>query len=143
MSMVVIALLMRAWIVEMKQYAAQPRLLADDVQVISTGGRHLSNFEYAYNKTHLHLEEMGAIISPQKCNAFSSDPTSREWLRNYQWRRLGKLDAVIADCRDLGAHFNATVARLVGATLTQRMWKTANSTERLDKIKAPYEKQSP
>ena len=51
MSVVVIALLMRAWIVEMKHYAVQPRLLADDLQIISTGERHLKHFEYAYNQT--------------------------------------------------------------------------------------------
>ena len=87
MSMAVIALLMRAWIVEMKQLAVSPRLLADDLQLISTGSRHANNFELAYNRTHLHLEEMGAKIAPQKCSTFSSGKSTREWLRKLKWRR--------------------------------------------------------
>ena len=41
MSMAVIALMMRAWIVEMQRCAVSPRLLADDLQLLSTGERHL------------------------------------------------------------------------------------------------------
>ena len=43
MSMAVIALLMRAWIIKMKQLGVSPRLLADDPQIVSTGGRHATN----------------------------------------------------------------------------------------------------
>ena len=91
----------------------QPRLLADDLQIMSTGERHLRNFQFAYNRTHLHLEKMGAAIAPQKCNTFSSEGSAREWLREHRWRRLGKRVSVINDCRDLGAHFNATGRRKV------------------------------
>ena len=71
MMMTVIALMMRAWIVQMKELAVNPRLLADDLQLVSTGARHLENFQYACSKSHLHLEEMGARIAPDKCNTFS------------------------------------------------------------------------
>ena len=108
MSMAVVALMMRACIKEMQHYAVEPRLLADDLQIASTRERHLSNFEFAYNRTHLHLEKMGARIAPSKCNTFSSETKSREWLRKHQWRRLGRKVEVVNNCRDLGAHFNAT-----------------------------------
>ena len=108
MSMAVVALLMRAWIVQMRQLAVSPRLLADDLQLVSTGARHLDHFQYAYSKTHLHLEEMGARIAPGKRNTFSSNNAARNWLRKHKWRRLGTKVEVISDCRDLGAHFNAT-----------------------------------
>ena len=103
MSMAVIALLMRAWVGEMKQLAVNPRLLADDLQILSTGSRHAKHFELAYNRTHLHLEEMGARIAPQKCNSFSSDAATREWLRQVKWRRFGRKVQVVNDCRDLGS----------------------------------------
>ena len=131
MSMAVVALIMRAWIKEMQHYAVRPRLLADDLQILSTGERHLGNFEFAYNRTHLHLERLGAKIAPAKCNTFSSDAKSREWLRQHQWRRLGRKVEVVNNCRDLGAHFNAVGGKMVGTTLTQRMWTTARSTGRL------------
>ena len=124
----------------MKHYAVQPRLLADDLQILSTGGRHLEIFRYAYDKTHLHLQQMGAEVAPQKCNTFSSENSARQWLREHKWRRSGRKVSVVNDCRDLGAHFNATGGRKVGTTVTQRMWKTARSTDRLAKVKAPYGK---
>ena len=58
MSMMVVALLLRPWLIQMKGMGMQPRILADDLQVISTGSRHLEHFEYAYSKTHEHLEDM-------------------------------------------------------------------------------------
>ena len=60
LSMMVVAIIMRAWIMQMRSLAVKPRLLADDLQLISTGSRHLHHFEYAFNKTHAHLEDMGA-----------------------------------------------------------------------------------
>ena len=140
MSMAVVALLMRAWIMEMRHCAVQPRLLADDIQTYSTGGRRLENFRYAYDRTHLHLQQMGANVAPNKCNTFSSEASARKWLKEHRWRRVGKKISVINDCRDLGAHFNATGGKKVGATVTQRMWKTARPTDRLAKIRAPYSK---
>ena len=69
MSMAVIALLKRAWIVQMKQYVVSPRVLADELQLISTGERHLEHFEYAFCKTWEHA-------SPRK-NATHSLLTKR------------------------------------------------------------------
>ena len=64
--MAVIALLMSAWIGQIKQLAVSPRLLADDLQLSCTGARHLDHFDYAYIKTHLHSEEMVARIAPRQ-----------------------------------------------------------------------------
>ena len=46
----------------------------------------------------------------------------------------------MTDCRDLGAHRNATEGRWYGETLTSRMLQVADETERLNRIKAPYVK---
>ena len=110
------------------------------MQVISTGTRHLEHFQYAFSKTHEHLEDMGAKIAPQKCYVFSSEKPAREWLRKHKWRRLKKQVPVINDCRDLGAHFNVKQDARYGTTLTDRLKGAADGTEKLDYFKAPCEK---
>ena len=110
----------------------QPRILADDLQVISTGARHLDHFEYAFTKTQEHLEDMGAKVAPHKCYAFSSDRKAREWLKVHRWRRLRRKIKVINHCRDLGAHFNVSEHAQYGSTLTDRPKDAAQITGRLD-----------
>ena len=54
LSMAIVALLMRAWVLEMKSYAVMARVLADDMQVTAKGPNHLDHFAHAFDKTHLH-----------------------------------------------------------------------------------------
>ena len=110
------------------------------MQVISTGTRHLSHFQYAFNKTQEHLEDMGARIAPHKCYAFSSKNGAREWLRKHVWRRLRKRIPVINNCSDLGAHFNVSEEVRYGTTLSERLREAAESTDKLNFFRAPYEK---
>ena len=140
MSMMVVAILLRPWILQMRQLAVQPRILADDLQIISTGTRHLEHFQYAFTKTHEHIADMGAKIAPHKCYVFTSEKKEREWLRKHKWRRLKKRIPVINDCRDLGAHFNVSQEARYGTTLTDRLNGAAEGTEELDYFKAPHEK---
>ena len=84
LSMMVTALQMRPWIMQMKSMAVKPRILADDLQIFATGPRHLEWFTHAFDKTHLHLQDMGARIAPQKSLTFSSNNTARQWLRKHQ-----------------------------------------------------------
>ena len=91
------------------------------------------------NKTHEHLQMMGARIAPKKSLTFSSCPTSRKWLREHKWRRIQTKIPVINDYRDVGAHLNATKVRKVGTTLSKRMQAATSSTERLNFFRAPYE----
>ena len=77
MSMMVTSLLLRAWIVQMRGYAVKPRVLADDLQILSQGPNHLKNFEYAFSKTHKHIEGMGGRLAPKKSITFASDESSR------------------------------------------------------------------
>ena len=123
-SMMVTALLLRPWFVQMKHLAVEPRLLADDLQVISTGTRHAEHFQHAFDKTHERLEDLGAKLAPTKSMTFSSELATRSWLRTHRWRRLGKVVKVVTDCRDIGAHFNATNGIRRGTTLSTRMKET-------------------
>ena len=97
------------------------RILADDLQIISTGTRHLTHFQYAFSKTHEHLEDMGAKVAPTKCIAFSTCKAAREWLKKHIWRRLKMEVKVVSNGRDLGAHFNISDKARFGTTLTDRM----------------------
>ena len=63
----------------MRSYAVQPRVLADDLQIISTGSRHLEHFELALNRSHKHLKDMGARIAPDKSMTFPVDPVLNEF----------------------------------------------------------------
>ena len=89
-SMMNVALLMRPWMMQMKACAATPRILADDLQILTTGPRHHENLTYAFDLTHKHMEDMGARIAPTKSVTFASNSTSRKWLREHRWRKLGK-----------------------------------------------------
>ena len=47
MSMMVVALLTRPWIIQMRRAAVEPRVLADDLLIMATGDNSLKLFEYA------------------------------------------------------------------------------------------------
>ena len=156
-SMMVVALLSRAWIMQMRDYDVTPRVLADDLLILATdteqaGGHlagnaeaaqgHLAKAVAAFDATHGHLQDLGAKIAPKKCYAFTSCTTSRSWLRQHRWGRLDKVITVVNDTRDLGAHLNATVNKMVGTTLTQRMIKMTTKTNALNMHKADYDKKA-
>ena len=63
--MMIVALLLRAWALEMKEMGLHPRVLADDLQVVATGEQHLDDFVAGFDATHKHLESMGATLTPQ------------------------------------------------------------------------------
>ena len=68
--MMITALLLRPWISQMTELGVHPRVMADDLQVVARGADHLRDYTDAMDKTHLHLQDMGAKVSPQKCLSF-------------------------------------------------------------------------
>ena len=135
--MMLTALLMRPWMEQMKEAAATPRILADDLQIITAGPRHLENLRYAFDLTHEHMEDMGAKIAPSKSVTFASNITSRKWLRNHKWRRLGKKVPLQTDMRDLGGHMNTAEKASI--------WYNTNreDEENTGKCENPPEKEGP
>ena len=69
-SMMVTAMMMRPWLVQMKQAAVVPRILADDLQILARGANRLNRFENASDATHKHLYDMGARVAPKKSVVF-------------------------------------------------------------------------
>ena len=62
---------------QMRSMAVKPRVLADDLQILATGPRHLELFEQAFDSTHEHLEDLGAKMAPNKSMTFSSEAVAR------------------------------------------------------------------
>ena len=75
LSMAFVAILLRPWLVHMKELSAKPRALADDILLITTGPNARDTFNIAFNATLVHLQDMGARISSDKSNFFLWTPT--------------------------------------------------------------------
>ena len=132
MSMMVLALLLRPWIIDMKNRELHPRTLADDVLLLAnshptapTHLHHCTKFVEGFQQTLIFFSDLGAKISPTKSLAFSSDPSTRHTLRSLIWTPIGKCIQVLNDTRDLGTHLNA-LTTLRGTTLTQRLHDTSD-----------------
>ena len=54
------ALLMRPWIMLMRNNEVTPRVLADDLYVTAFGQSHASKFVKAIDLTHQYINDMGA-----------------------------------------------------------------------------------
>ena len=80
MSMMVVAFVMRAWLIMMKTMSVLPRVLADDVLLMTRGRSMLAVFARALNATHAYLHAMGAKVASAKSYNFASMKTAREWL---------------------------------------------------------------
>ena len=81
MSMMITSLLLRAWDIQIKEMDIKPRILADDLQLMSTGEDHLAKFVGGFDATHKHLMDLGAKLAPKKSITWSSCVASRKWLR--------------------------------------------------------------
>ena len=79
MSMMITSLLLRAWVMQMRDLDVLPRILADDLQLMATsedGRNHLELFKCGFDATHLHLEDLGARLAQEKCITWSSNVAS-------------------------------------------------------------------
>ena len=111
LSMTVVALIMRPWIMIMRTYAGiSCFILADDVLILGTGLKMLSNFSKALNATHEYLHLMGAKVAPDKSYNFASCKKARSWLKNTLWKHIDSGIEVIQDFRYLGAHLTSAKA---------------------------------
>ena len=101
-SMMIVALIMKPWILEMRRLGARGRILADDIFVAATGIRHRELFIAGYQETHEYLERMGAKMAPSKSYVFSPEPATMRALREMWWPGMRAHVDVIHHTRDLG-----------------------------------------
>ena len=83
--MMFIALLKRPWTVAMDTMNAVPRILADDLMILTHGTQHLIKMQEALNFTHQFLQDMGATVAPKKSFVFCSNSRARKWFANHTW----------------------------------------------------------
>ena len=62
-SMMITSLLLRPSVMQMKSLKVIPRILADDLQLMTTGRHHLRRFVRGFNTLHQHLEDLGARLA--------------------------------------------------------------------------------
>ena len=142
LSTMITTLLLRAWIMQMESLAAHAKVLGDDLQILCAGPNDLKIFEDTFTKTHKRLKDMGAKLAPSKSPTFSTDDATMDWLRTHRWRRPGRTVEVKTGCRHLGAQLNTASIRWYGETLATRMQQVGQETDRLSRIKAPYDKKT-
>ena len=108
LSMCVIAFFLRPWLLQMERLGAMPRTLADDVLLLTKGGRALNLFHEAFNQTIQHLYKLCGRVAPAKSLVFVTVSHHRQWLKRHVWVPLRQGIIVVFHFRDLGAQFNAT-----------------------------------
>ena len=121
LPMMIVAMIMRPWIMLMRNYTnVVCYILADDVLITAAGEQMYNSFVSALNETHDYLQQMGARIAPDKSFNFASHPKAREWLERTLWPMIGQGIEVVNDFRYLGSHLSAR-ASLKSSTLTKRL----------------------
>ena len=138
MSMMVVALIMRPWVMLMQSCGALCYLLADDVLILTHGPQMLDKFVKALDTTHCYLQQMGATIAPDKSFNLASNDNASRWLQNTLWSGIQGGIQVVADFRYLGAHLCAK-ASLKSSTLTARLDKAMQQLSRLQHVPAEAE----
>ena len=119
-SMTQLAFLLAPWTQQIRALRAIPGSLADDLMVIALGEDHEQIFKSAYSATISYLHAIGAKVTSKKCFTFSTEPSTREELRDHYWTHLCARISTATSFRDLGGHLN--VGRTMSAaTLTARI----------------------
>ena len=111
LSMCFLALLLRPWTVAMERISAIPRILADDLLILTAYIHHCQNMHQAADLTHQILHDMGAQVASSKSFMFSNRKGARKWYRGHIWKHLNTTIQVVTNVRDLGGTINTGAAK--------------------------------
>ena len=129
-SMTMVALIMRSWILEMRNFTGIAcYILADDVLIISTGIKMANTFVNALNAAQKYLHMMGAKVAPDKSYNFASSNKVRRWLKTTLWEQTDSSIEVITDPRYLGAHL--TTRQATSSSTLDKRWDNSKLQLRL------------
>ena len=110
--MMIVALIMRPWIIEMRQIPSTiAYILADDVMVLTAGPNMARGVADAIDGTHAYLHDLGAKVAPDKSYNFSSSNVVRSCLESTWWEGIQSKIEVNKDFRYLGAHITSSNKR--------------------------------
>ena len=104
LSMMLIALSLRPWVLIIRSIGVQSRILADGILILAEGPEHESLFLNAYNATFRFLLDTGAEPAPSNSTVFSTVRTTRAKLRIHVWEPIGLTVQFVLHARDLGSH---------------------------------------
>ena len=139
LSMLMVALLMRAWVSKMKTMDVKPSLLVDDILVIAEGKDMALKFKKAMDATHQYLKDMGGTIAPNKSHNSASTNAMKKWLKNHVWELIGGKVEVVQHFKYLGGQVSAT-AKLKTEVLKKRFARATAVAYRLANLRISVEK---
>ena len=140
LSMPLFALVLRPWIIRMRQHGVIPRTLADDVRVYGVqSGLQLENqpctltarLRSAVEDTFVFMDAMGASVSVSKSHIYASHGDLRKTMGAIQWgsglaaNRGGELEFTL---QALASDANRLVALIGAATGHQVKYTRENPT---------------
>merc|ERR1712197_13010 len=67
LSMALVALLMRPWILTMREQQVEPRVLADDLFLYANRQFHASKMVNGMNMSRQYFVDIGALVADKKC----------------------------------------------------------------------------
>jgi len=135
-SMMIVALIFIPWINHVKAPGVEPRVLADDLLILTTGDMCRANVIKALKDSKAFFQSIGARVADNKCFTFAYDPTVRQFLTNYIWDRNGLTIPCLSSFRDLGAHLTCNGAQ-TASTVTKRFRNAAAMAGRLAYMAIP------
>ena len=118
LSMMVLAIITRPWILLMQQMRVMPRTLADDLMLCLTSGVHpvseeddmIDTLSIAVDSTLDFIHDMGGKPSPNKSAILASSSAHRQRLRQQKWGGHANHIQVRHSVRDLGSHLTVSGA---------------------------------
>ena len=122
--MMMVAILVRPWLLLMQDKGIEPRILADDIMIITAGKKMLQRFIRALDETHKYLIAIGAR-TPNKRYNFASKHKAAQWLQDTWWEVLGAKVPVLRYFRYLGVHINTRTRR--AASTSDKMFDEAKA----------------
>ena len=119
-SMTMVALLFRPWVMLMQEQGVTPRVLADDLLILTHGTGHRARTVKTVEMSIEFFDDIGAKVAENKCFTFASDAPTRIFLRETTWRHSKCKIPNKSSFRDLGSHLNFTTTKN-GSTIVKRI----------------------
>ncbi|WP_353239581.1 hypothetical protein, partial [Limnohabitans sp.] len=149
LSMMVLAIITRPWIMLMRSMQVMPRTLADDLMLCVTSDASpesdgeeadmVDTLVLAVDATLEFIHDMGGKPSPTKSAVLASSAAHRKRLRAQKWGAQRCLIQVRHSVRDLGSHLTVSGAP-TGGTLNRRADKAAVIMDRIKALPVPVER---
>ena len=105
--MMIVALIMRPWIIFMRVCQTSCFIPAGDVLIIAHWGRITDRFTPALDITHAYSQSMGARVAADNGYNAASNKPARGWLKATWWNHIKQGIEVVKDFAYLGSHLSA------------------------------------